>query len=184
MAQLRIATFNLENFDETADGERPSLAERIALMRPQIVRLRADVACFQEVHGQERPGEPRALHALRALLAGTGLDGAQLVSTKPKDDGGCPACRCSSWAPTAATSSARRAVVEAALAALPVGGRLPGHGDALAQLGEGLPVALVQQVEQVPPGRITQGLEHQIHTLSYAVNYLHVNPAERPTPPG
>jgi exonuclease III len=82
MAVLRIATFNLENFDEG-----PDLAGRIIVMRPQIQRLRADIACFQEVHGQDRPGEPRGLHALRALLAGTGLDGAALVSTKPKDDG-------------------------------------------------------------------------------------------------
>lgn len=83
MRQLRIATFNLENFDETADGERPSLAERIALMRPQIVRLRADVACFQEVNGQERSDQPRALLALTELLAGTALEGATLVSTRP-----------------------------------------------------------------------------------------------------
>ncbi|MCA2217789.1 endonuclease/exonuclease/phosphatase family protein [Jidongwangia harbinensis] len=82
MAVLRIATFNLENFDEG-----PDLAGRITMMRPQIVRLRADIACFQEVHGQDRPGEPRGLHALRALLAGTGLGAASLVSTKPKDDG-------------------------------------------------------------------------------------------------
>ncbi|MFF5077003.1 endonuclease/exonuclease/phosphatase family protein [Actinoplanes sp. NPDC000266] len=84
---MRIATFNLENFDETPAGTRPSLADRIALMRPQIKRLRADIACFQEVHGQERPGKPRDLHALRELLIGTNLEGAELVSTKPKDDG-------------------------------------------------------------------------------------------------
>ncbi|HYN97848.1 MAG TPA: endonuclease/exonuclease/phosphatase family protein [Pilimelia sp.] len=87
MTTLRIATFNIENFDETPPGQRPSLAERIAAMRPQIVRLRADIACFQEVHGQERPGAPRALLALRELLAGTNLDGANIVSTKPKADG-------------------------------------------------------------------------------------------------
>jgi hypothetical protein len=45
MAEVRIATFNLENFDETAPDEWPSLAERIQLMRPQIVRLRANIAC-------------------------------------------------------------------------------------------------------------------------------------------
>jgi hypothetical protein len=58
MAEVRIATFNLENFDETAPDEWPSLAERIQLMRPQVVRLRADIACFQEVNGQERPNQP------------------------------------------------------------------------------------------------------------------------------
>jgi len=83
---LRIATFNLENLDDTAAGEEPSLADRIALMRPQITRLRADIACFQEVNGQERPGQPRALLALGELLAGTNLDGAQMVSIKPEDD--------------------------------------------------------------------------------------------------
>lgn len=86
MAAIRIATFNLENFDETPAGQRPTLAERVALMRPQIVRLRADIACFQEVNGQERPGQPRALLALAELLAGTNLQGANVVSTKPADD--------------------------------------------------------------------------------------------------
>jgi endonuclease/exonuclease/phosphatase family metal-dependent hydrolase len=85
VAEIRIATFNLENFDETGAGVTPTLAERIALMRPQIVRLRADIACFQEVHGQERAGQPRQLLALQQLLAGTNLDGARMVSTKPKD---------------------------------------------------------------------------------------------------
>jgi endonuclease/exonuclease/phosphatase family metal-dependent hydrolase len=86
MAEFRIATFNLENFDETGPGTRPSLEERIALMRPQILRLRADVAFFQEVHGQERPGQPRSLRALEELLAGTNLEGARLVSSRPQDD--------------------------------------------------------------------------------------------------
>ena len=82
MRSLRIATFNLENFDETAPVERPSLDERIALMRPQIERLRADIVCFQEINGQERIGEPRGLAALSALLEGTNLEGAELVSTR------------------------------------------------------------------------------------------------------
>ena len=51
------------------------------MMRPQIVRLRADIVCFQEVHGQERPGQPRALLALPRLLEGTNLEGANLVSS-------------------------------------------------------------------------------------------------------
>jgi hypothetical protein len=72
----------LENFDETAAGEWPSLAERLTLMRPQIVRLRANIACFQEVNGQERPNQPRSLLALIELLDGTNLAGAQLPSTR------------------------------------------------------------------------------------------------------
>ncbi|MCT2546977.1 endonuclease/exonuclease/phosphatase family protein [Streptomyces atratus] len=86
MTQIRIATFNLENLDETAPTAHPSLAERVKLMKPQISRLRADIACFQEVHGQERPGQPRALLALKELLAGTSLDGSNLISTKPEND--------------------------------------------------------------------------------------------------
>lgn len=86
MTEFRIATFNLENLDETGPGAMPSLAERIALMRPQIIRLRSSLAFFQEVHGQERPNLPRALLALEQLLAGTNLQGANMVSTRPQDD--------------------------------------------------------------------------------------------------
>jgi hypothetical protein len=32
MAEFRVSTFNLENFDEPGQGVRPSLAERIELM--------------------------------------------------------------------------------------------------------------------------------------------------------
>jgi endonuclease/exonuclease/phosphatase family metal-dependent hydrolase len=85
MAEVRIATFNLENFDETAPDEWPSLAERIELMRPQIVRLRASIACFQEVNGQELPNQPRSLLALADLLTGTNLSGAELVSTRTEN---------------------------------------------------------------------------------------------------
>lgn len=63
---LRIATFNLENLDESDSADR-----QFAALRPMLERLRADVVCLQEVHGQERAGEKRGLHALTALLAGT-----------------------------------------------------------------------------------------------------------------
>jgi endonuclease/exonuclease/phosphatase family metal-dependent hydrolase len=67
---LRIATFNLENLDDRPNG-KPDLATRIAVLRPQLLRLRADVLCLQEVNGQERTGQPRGLLALQALLHGT-----------------------------------------------------------------------------------------------------------------
>lgn len=66
---LRIATFNLENFDDKP-GERPSLDDRIAVMRPQLIRLNADILCLQEVNGQEESGQPRRLLALKKLLQG------------------------------------------------------------------------------------------------------------------
>jgi endonuclease/exonuclease/phosphatase family metal-dependent hydrolase len=67
---LRIATFNLENLDDVPN-QRPTLIERIAVMRPQLLRLRADILCLQEAHGQEVVGQPRQLLALRKLLEGT-----------------------------------------------------------------------------------------------------------------
>jgi hypothetical protein len=132
MAVVRIATFNLENLDETEPGDRPSLAERITLMKPQIVRLRADIGCFQEVNGQERPGMPRALLALGELLTGTNLDGAQVVTTKPADNAvykrtqpgrGYPPAR--RRAPAAAQRPGRPAYVQAAHR--DPGGRRPGR---------------------------------------------------------
>jgi endonuclease/exonuclease/phosphatase family metal-dependent hydrolase len=78
--RLRIATFNLENFDDGPNLE-PPLAERIAVMRPQLVRVDADVLCLQEVHGQESGAPPRTLAALDALLAGTPYASFQRVTT-------------------------------------------------------------------------------------------------------
>ena len=79
---LRIATFNLENLDDRP-GQEPSLARRIALMRPKLVRLRADLLCLQEVHGQETLGQPRSLTALAELLRQTPYaNGFHTVYTK------------------------------------------------------------------------------------------------------
>ena len=81
---LRIATFNLENLDDKP-GQKPTLDERIALMRPQLVRLNADILCLQEVNGQEAPQQPRRLLALERLLEGTPYAGYQKVSTTTAD---------------------------------------------------------------------------------------------------
>ncbi len=72
---LRIATFNLESLDDRPDVE-PPLAARIAVLRPLLLRLDADVLCLQEVNGQRPPGGgPRRLLALDHLLAGTAYEG-------------------------------------------------------------------------------------------------------------
>jgi endonuclease/exonuclease/phosphatase family metal-dependent hydrolase len=78
---LRIATFNLESLDDRPDVE-PPLAARIAVLRPQLLRLKADVLCLQEVNGQ-RPtgGGPRQLLALERLLAETPYAGFHLISS-------------------------------------------------------------------------------------------------------
>jgi endonuclease/exonuclease/phosphatase family metal-dependent hydrolase len=82
--KLRIATFNLENLDDQP-GDQPTLTERIALMRPQLLRLNADILCLQEVNGQEAPGQPRRLLALESLITGTPYAGFHRVSTMTGD---------------------------------------------------------------------------------------------------
>lgn len=87
MSKLRIATFNLENLDDKPN-EHPTLKERISLMRPQLLRLNADILCLQEVNGQEEEGSPRRLLALDALLQETRYAGFHRVSTMPEDGPG------------------------------------------------------------------------------------------------
>ncbi len=71
MTRLRIATFNLENLDDRPQAGT-DFADRIAVLRPQFQRLRADVVCLQEVNAHpESPGGPREFAALDRLLAGT-----------------------------------------------------------------------------------------------------------------
>ena len=76
---MRIATFNLENFDDEA-GQEPSLDTRIAIMRPQLERIAADVLCLQEVHSQP-VARGRTLAALDSLLAGTRYQDYQRLTT-------------------------------------------------------------------------------------------------------
>lgn len=73
-APIRIATFNLESLDEPPRA-RTSLESRIQALRPQIVRLRADILCLQEVNGQlDKNTDQRTLHALDQVLAGTAYE--------------------------------------------------------------------------------------------------------------
>jgi endonuclease/exonuclease/phosphatase family metal-dependent hydrolase len=82
--KLRIATFNLENLDKETNGDDPALEERIEMMRPQLVRLEADVLCLQEIHSQEE-GEERTLSALEELLEETPYAGYDRVATAVED---------------------------------------------------------------------------------------------------
>lgn len=50
---MRIAMFNLENLDDET-GQDPSLATRVAIMRPQLERIAADILCLQEARGSHR----------------------------------------------------------------------------------------------------------------------------------
>ncbi len=68
---LRIATFNLENLDAGPDPATP-LEARIEVLRPQLLRLKADVLCLQEVNAEPSvQGGPRVPQALDRLLEGT-----------------------------------------------------------------------------------------------------------------
>lgn len=68
--RLRVATFNIENLDEPRRGGVP-LEERIAVLRPQLLALRADVVCLQEVSAHARHDGRHELRALDRLLEGT-----------------------------------------------------------------------------------------------------------------
>jgi endonuclease/exonuclease/phosphatase family metal-dependent hydrolase len=81
---LRLATFNLENLDEPKGPSGPALEDRIRILRPQLLRLRADVLCLQEVNGQAREGQPRELLALKELLKGTPYEAYHLETTETK----------------------------------------------------------------------------------------------------
>lgn len=80
---MRIATFNVENLDENMS---PSLEQRFPILRPQLLRLNADILCLQEIHGQEREGQPRGLWALQALIEGTPYQGYNLSATETTAD--------------------------------------------------------------------------------------------------
>lgn len=77
--QLRLATFNLENLDDGINL-RPSLAERIPIMRPQLERVAADIICLQEIHSQG-PAGSRTLLALDQLLDNTDYAGFHRQTT-------------------------------------------------------------------------------------------------------
>jgi endonuclease/exonuclease/phosphatase family metal-dependent hydrolase len=88
---LRIATFNVENLGDTGDTGDPeaSLDERIRLLRPQLLRLRADILCLQEVDSQRQASKKdRALEAMEALLAKSPYEGFHRATTTSRSTGG------------------------------------------------------------------------------------------------
>lgn len=86
MAGFRIATFNLENLGKPA-ASGADLQERIRVLRPQLLRLRADVLCLQEIDGQRPEGGHRRLDALDALLEGTPYREFRRTSTLSRSSG-------------------------------------------------------------------------------------------------
>lgn len=85
---MRLATFNIENLDDEpldAGSRDASFEQRAPLLRAQLARLKADVLCLQEVHGQktdsENEGDDRSLRALDRLLEGTPYAAYEKVTT-------------------------------------------------------------------------------------------------------
>lgn len=78
---MRLATFNIESLDLEAEmGVR--FEARIAVLRPALERIAADILCLQEVNGQHVPGAPeRRLVALDVLLQGTRYGAYQRAAT-------------------------------------------------------------------------------------------------------
>jgi len=70
VAGFRLASFNLESLDEDGPGGL-DLEARADLLRPQLLRLRADILCLQEVNAQPSAAGARSLRALDRLLEGT-----------------------------------------------------------------------------------------------------------------
>lgn len=66
---LRIATFNIENLDCSPSAEA-EFEQRLAVLRPLLAELSADVICLQEVDAQRsQPHAARRFLALDRLLA-------------------------------------------------------------------------------------------------------------------
>jgi endonuclease/exonuclease/phosphatase family metal-dependent hydrolase len=81
--RLCVATFNLENLD---DKRGLALGDRVAVLRPQLCALDADILCLQEVNGQKpRKREPRRLVALDTLLHGTQYESFTRLCTLTPD---------------------------------------------------------------------------------------------------
>ena len=78
---MRLATFNLESLDDSPKSN-VDFAARLAVLRPALERLDADILCLQEVNAQHVSGEhDRRLHALDRLLKGTRYSGFHRAAT-------------------------------------------------------------------------------------------------------
>lgn len=71
---MRIASFNLENLDEDRK-DKTALKERLAIFKPLIERMNADILCLQEVNAQDATAGTRDLRVLDELLKDSSLEG-------------------------------------------------------------------------------------------------------------
>ncbi len=80
MAEIRIATFNIENLGAGAD-----LPQRVKVLRTALGRARADVLCLQEVLTTTSEGGAPAFAGLDAVIAGTPYAGHARTYTQRPD---------------------------------------------------------------------------------------------------
>lgn len=78
-----IASLNLDSLDEPPDAPLP-LDARIAVLRPLLEALEADILCLQEVNSQKRRGRRPQLAALDRLLEGTRYADYDRVETQSR----------------------------------------------------------------------------------------------------
>jgi endonuclease/exonuclease/phosphatase family metal-dependent hydrolase len=83
--KLRVATFNLENLDDKPKGI--PLDARIAVLRPQLLALDADVLCLQECSAGVKDQGVRELRALDRLVDGTPYADFARATTKGASGG-------------------------------------------------------------------------------------------------
>lgn len=74
-----IASYNLDSLDDTGEDPR-DFGARLAVLRPKVAALSADILCLQEVQAQ-RIGSKRRLRALDRLLEHTPYAGHHRVHT-------------------------------------------------------------------------------------------------------
>lgn len=72
--RFRLATFNIENLDWSPSAQ-DEFERRLAVLRPQLAAIDADILCLQEVDAQHPSAhEPRRFVALDRLVAGGGYE--------------------------------------------------------------------------------------------------------------
>jgi len=83
---MRIATWNLENFDHRR-SDPAQLERRLAVLRPLLERLEADILCLQEINAdQQHHRARRSLASLDRLIAGTRYAGFHRAYTRRAND--------------------------------------------------------------------------------------------------
>ncbi len=84
---MRLASYNVENLTDDARQDT-RLEDRLAILAPQLKRMRADILCFQEVDAtRPESGAPREIGALKRLAEASGYGDYHSACTVHPDTG-------------------------------------------------------------------------------------------------